>query len=385
MGEAVREFGRDLREILAHASVPFDVLAEQLSPRRQRDRHPVFQSMFVYQEASPPLSLGGTPLEPVTLDLGGSKFDLTLFVTESEGALEIAVEYRADRFDEVWMRQLLDHYEALLEHLPEGLERPRVRGGDAGGRGGEPAPGRRPGRGAAGPRDRPLAPADPGSGPPAAGRARRDLRRGPPELRRAGRRGGLHRRRALGPGSGPGRPRRAVPRALGRDDRRSARVPPGGGRLRAAGPGLPDGEEPRCARGRGRGRGAHDLRPAGPPAGGSVAGDRGRVPRRRRSRPRLPLPTSRRTPRPTSSTPRARPGVPRASSSPTATSGRPPRPACRRTTPRRAASSWSPAWPSTARWRACSGPWPRGAPSWFPPTTRSGTPAGSRSWCGRSG
>ena len=80
--------------------------------------------MFVYQEAGPAPALGDVPLEPIALDLGASKFDLTLFVTEDDGALQLAVEFRADRFDDVWMEALLDHYEALLEHLPADRDRP---------------------------------------------------------------------------------------------------------------------------------------------------------------------------------------------------------------------------------------------------------------------
>ena len=120
---AVRGFSRQLREALAHASVSFQSLAEALSPPRQRGRHPIFQAMFVYQETSPPPQLGDARLEPVSLDLGASKFDLTLFVTEGERSLEATVEYRADRFDEHWIHDLLNHYETLLEHLPEDLER----------------------------------------------------------------------------------------------------------------------------------------------------------------------------------------------------------------------------------------------------------------------
>ncbi len=120
---AVHDFGREMKEALAHASLPFQVLAEELSPPRQRDRHPIFQAMFVYQESGPPPTLGDARLEPVTLDLGASKFDMTLFVNEGARSLDIAVEYRTDRFDEVWMHNLLGHYEALLEHLPEDLGR----------------------------------------------------------------------------------------------------------------------------------------------------------------------------------------------------------------------------------------------------------------------
>ena len=60
----------------------------------------------------------------MALDLGASKFDVTLFVTEGENdRWSLAVEYRSDRFDDIWMDRLLDHFENLLEHLPVDLER----------------------------------------------------------------------------------------------------------------------------------------------------------------------------------------------------------------------------------------------------------------------
>jgi amino acid adenylation domain-containing protein len=123
VAEATRKFCRELRDMLAHTSAPFDVLAAHLSPHRQLDRHPIFQVMFVYQESGPAPVLGEARLDPVTVDLGASKFDLTLFVTESEHSIEVAVEYRADRFDDMWMRGLLGHYETLLAHLPTEMDR----------------------------------------------------------------------------------------------------------------------------------------------------------------------------------------------------------------------------------------------------------------------
>ena len=120
---AIHDFNHDLREAMTHASVSFQTLVEELSPPRQPDRHPLFQIMFVYQEASSLPELGDARLEPVALDLGASKFNLTLFVTEGEHSLELAVEYRVDRFDEHWMERLLDHYETLIERLPEALDR----------------------------------------------------------------------------------------------------------------------------------------------------------------------------------------------------------------------------------------------------------------------
>lgn len=121
---AVQEFNRTMREAYAHSTVSLDALVEELAAVRQPDRHPLFQTMFVYQEMGTPPPLGSVRLEPVTLDLGESKFDLTLFVSENTHALELAVEYRSDRFDEVWMQNLLDHYETLLAHLAEHPARP---------------------------------------------------------------------------------------------------------------------------------------------------------------------------------------------------------------------------------------------------------------------
>jgi len=120
----LRGFARRLREQLSHAAVPFDVLAADLSPARRPDRHPIFQAMFVFQEQPTPPELGGAPLEAVPLDLGVAKFDLTFFVSESAGSAEVSVEFRTDRFDDVWMRQLLGHYATLLAGLPADASRP---------------------------------------------------------------------------------------------------------------------------------------------------------------------------------------------------------------------------------------------------------------------
>lgn len=115
---SIREFSAEVREALAHASVPFQKLVEELSPPRDPGRHPIFQTMFVYQQQQAPPQLGAVRLDPVVLDLGAAKFDLTLFVADGEGDGEVAVEYRVDRFEPIWMEALLGHYQNLLEALP---------------------------------------------------------------------------------------------------------------------------------------------------------------------------------------------------------------------------------------------------------------------------
>lgn len=122
-GTAAR-FAGDLRDTIAHAAAPFDEVAVRVGARREPDRHPIFQAMFVYQEATPPPALGSAQLHPLTLDLGASKFDLTLFASEGEGGLDIGIEYRADRFDAGWMERTLDQYQTLLNELPADPGRP---------------------------------------------------------------------------------------------------------------------------------------------------------------------------------------------------------------------------------------------------------------------
>jgi amino acid adenylation domain-containing protein len=124
---ALASFAHELTTALAHADTPFDVVAAEVAPRRDPGRHPIFQAMFVYQEAGAAPDLGDARLEPVLLDLGASKFDLTLFVTDRAGTLETGIEYRSDRFEPGPMDAMLGHYEGLVERLAEDLDAPLSR------------------------------------------------------------------------------------------------------------------------------------------------------------------------------------------------------------------------------------------------------------------
>src|SRR5207253_10933817 len=51
------------------------------------------------------------------LGTGTSKFDLTLFLSETEHGLEGVVEYSTDLFEAATMRRLCGHYRTLLEGI----------------------------------------------------------------------------------------------------------------------------------------------------------------------------------------------------------------------------------------------------------------------------
>ncbi|MEM9555251.1 MAG: amino acid adenylation domain-containing protein [Acidobacteriota bacterium] len=116
MGNALRAFGRALRTHLTNADIAFQDLAEELEL-------PPVRTMFVYQESSAPPALGSLAAEPVVLDLGEAKFDLTLFVHNGPHGLELAAEYRTARYDAAWIDELLARLEALLRALSSDAER----------------------------------------------------------------------------------------------------------------------------------------------------------------------------------------------------------------------------------------------------------------------
>src|SRR6185295_17638097 len=78
----------------AHQDLPFEKLVEELAPERSLSHAPLFQVMFLLQDASPrTLALPGLVLEAVPLPGGTAKFDLTLAVSWTGGRPTAAVEY----------------------------------------------------------------------------------------------------------------------------------------------------------------------------------------------------------------------------------------------------------------------------------------------------
>jgi amino acid adenylation domain-containing protein len=99
----------------AHQDLPFEKLVEELSPERTLSHNPLFQVMFVMQNAA--AGDDGEPQEPDAApaqDSGTAKFDLTLSLAQSGGGLLGAVEYRTDLFDAATIARMIDHLRTIL-------------------------------------------------------------------------------------------------------------------------------------------------------------------------------------------------------------------------------------------------------------------------------
>jgi aspartate racemase len=112
-------------EAYVHQDLPFDQVATALGWGRDRSRAPLFQVMFVLQDAAA-WALETTELKMVPLDAetGTAKFDLTLFLIERETGLRASLEYSSDLFDAGTIDRMLGHFEVLLSGIIRDPDQP---------------------------------------------------------------------------------------------------------------------------------------------------------------------------------------------------------------------------------------------------------------------
>ncbi|MEQ7005673.1 amino acid adenylation domain-containing protein [Actinopolymorpha sp. B17G11] len=100
--------------------VPFERVVDALNPVRSAARHPLFQVLLVHQQhAGGDLALPGVGSEPVPVDVGVAKVDLTLYLSEraGRGGVYGALEYSTDLFDEATARALVERLLRVLESV----------------------------------------------------------------------------------------------------------------------------------------------------------------------------------------------------------------------------------------------------------------------------
>ncbi len=100
----------------AHQDLPFERLVEELRPQRDSSRSPLFQVMFVLQNApTDVLELPGLEASQSDVETGTSKFDLTLRLTEAGGRWTGELEYSSELFEPASASRLVGHFRTLLD------------------------------------------------------------------------------------------------------------------------------------------------------------------------------------------------------------------------------------------------------------------------------
>ncbi|WNV06060.1 amino acid adenylation domain-containing protein [Candidatus Methylospira mobilis] len=131
----LREVNAALRVAMEHQALPFNVLVDRLQPERSGDHWPVYQTLFVLQQAQTgiaddlvQISLGekGEPLiwdgwlvQSVALQERVENFDLKLMAAENQDGLTFSFQYRQALFQPATVARLARQFNTLLHGIVE--------------------------------------------------------------------------------------------------------------------------------------------------------------------------------------------------------------------------------------------------------------------------
>src|SRR6185369_5448939 len=124
-----RELMKRVREVALgaylHQDVPFEKLVEELQPERTLSHSPIFQVVFVLQNAPlGGLDLPGVSLETLPADNATAKFDLTLNLQEAEDFIGGSLGYSTDLFEAETIACMVAHFLTLLEAIAADVNTP---------------------------------------------------------------------------------------------------------------------------------------------------------------------------------------------------------------------------------------------------------------------
>ncbi|MCF4968120.1 non-ribosomal peptide synthetase [Nostoc sp. CMAA1605] len=102
-------------EAYNHQDLPFDQLVAKLQPTRDLSHTPLFQVMFVLENApKQEVQLSGLTLSFWEIPLATAKFDLSVSMRETTQGLLAKFEYNTDLFDADTITRMMGHFQTLL-------------------------------------------------------------------------------------------------------------------------------------------------------------------------------------------------------------------------------------------------------------------------------
>lgn len=122
--DLLRQIRRRTIEAFGHAELPFQRLVEELRPPRDPSRTPIFQVVFDLLNVPMSLVLDGVTFSPMHLPLRPAKYDLTLFISNSQEELYVMLEYNTDLYSQETARRFLADYGRLVAVAAESPDVP---------------------------------------------------------------------------------------------------------------------------------------------------------------------------------------------------------------------------------------------------------------------
>lgn len=106
----------------ANQDLPFEQLVLEINPDRDTSQSPLFQVMFVFQNAAPEefsAQLPDLALSRIGVERNTANFDLTLVALDDEQDVRLSFEYNCDLFDGESVQNMLHQLEHLLASVAD--------------------------------------------------------------------------------------------------------------------------------------------------------------------------------------------------------------------------------------------------------------------------
>ncbi len=119
--ELVSGVAATVRDLLRHGEVSLYSIAEHIPQAVSREP----SILFAFQNNPlPPMQLGDVALTTLDLETGCAKFDLSVYVAESEGSLDLWIEYDTGLYRDASIASLIEGFRATIDALCAALADP---------------------------------------------------------------------------------------------------------------------------------------------------------------------------------------------------------------------------------------------------------------------
>lgn len=105
-------------EAFEHQDIPFEKLVEELNVDRNTSYSPLVQTIFVLQDVKEAdFKIKGIEVAPYVFDRKTSRFELEIYLWESEEQLEGYFEYNTDLFKETTIERMMDNFLYIIDMI----------------------------------------------------------------------------------------------------------------------------------------------------------------------------------------------------------------------------------------------------------------------------
>lgn len=116
--ELIQRVRQTTLEAYSNQAVPFSEIVQAVNPARNAAYNPLFQVMFVLQNAPiPQITFNKTSVKALDMDRCSAIVDLALEIWMSDSGLKCNYEYNTDLFKESTIKRMANHFEVLMNSM----------------------------------------------------------------------------------------------------------------------------------------------------------------------------------------------------------------------------------------------------------------------------